>query len=187
MRYYTLLFVLLSPFFLWSQSNQDDALLSVILRHYYKNEKVVIKNRSSQFLFLLCDKANNNEAIFETVNTLALPPESLQDIKRQIDDKSVQHWGNSLEQFYGQVSPFWKSKINDCFSLDDFQKMQQSSNLSNQRLLIIYKPLYIKNSNRALVKIVFYRTNEHNSGTVLHLEKTKAGWKIIEQLNTWST
>lgn len=181
------LFLLILPSILWSQNSDDDAILATILKQYYKNEKVVVKGRGSQFLFLFCDKSNNNEEIYETINSLKISSESKQNLQQQIADKSSQNWNSSLEKFTANHSPFWKSKINDCLSLEEFQKKQAIQNLNNQRLLIVYKPLFIKENNHALVKIVFYRTIEHNSGVVLYMEKTTSGWKIIEQLNPWTT
>jgi len=38
-----------------------------------------------------------------------------------------------------------------------------------------------------LVKVVFYRNIEHNSGSILLLEKATSGWEIKEYLSPWAT
>jgi hypothetical protein len=53
--------------------------------------------------------------------------------------------------------------------------------------MIISKPIYFGNGNNALVKVAFYRSIEHNSGSYLLLEKVNGIWTIKDYLNKWAT
>jgi hypothetical protein len=169
-----------------SRASEDDELLLLILSHYYKNEKTVVKGRN-QHLFTFCEKPNNNEEIFETINALKLPAKEVKAIKGQVAlDVTPATWTTSLA-LAAQDHPNLYKKINDCLLLDQFLEKQKKSAVYNQRLMIASKPVYYNNQNRALVKVVFYRSIEHNSGSILHFEKTDKGWVIKEFLNSWST
>ncbi|HEY0092090.1 MAG TPA: hypothetical protein VGB43_06335 [Flavobacterium sp.] len=170
-----------------AQSVSDTPLLNTILRNYYKQEKAIYKGRN-QLLFLFCDKANNNEEIYETVNGLKLPAETVRSIKQQVaTDTAAETWASSLDEIYTTDKTNLNIKINSCLSLEEYQVKRQRLNLNNQRLMIVSKPVYYDKGTRALVKVVFYRSIEHNNGSVLLMEKVGDEWVIKEYLNTWST
>ncbi|NMH29376.1 hypothetical protein [Flavobacterium silvaticum] len=181
-------FLLLFPVVFFAQQTDKASILSAILYQNYKNEKPVYKGRGSQYLFLYCDKTNNNEEIFETVNAMKLPAETVKQLRQSVaKDVTAETWSTELETILALDKTNLKIKINDCLSLEQYQERRARLNLNNQRLMIIYKPLFYDNGNHALVKIVFYRSIEHNSGSVLLMEKTPTGWLIKDNLNPWST
>ncbi|MBD3582454.1 hypothetical protein [Flavobacterium selenitireducens] len=162
-------------------------ILATIVKHYYKNEKVVVKGRQ-QLLFLYCEKANNNEEIFEAVQNLKLPAQSVKQIRQQVNtDTQPANWQTELEAVYEGDETKIRQKINDCLSVEQYQERRAKLNLNNQRLMIVSKPVLFENGEKALVKVTFYRSIEHNNGSVLLMHKTASGWIIKEHLNSWST
>jgi len=181
------LFVLLLFGEIVSAQASDTPILNLILSTYYKNEKPIYKGRN-QLLFLFCDKANNNEEIFETVNQLKLPQADVKSIKSQVaTDTNPENWAAELQEIYASDKVKLNVKINNCLSLDEYHVKQKRFNLNNQRLLIISKPVFFAGGNKALVKVVFYRSIEHNNGSVLLFEKINNNWVIKDYLNPWST
>lgn len=169
------------------RAQQDAPILKVILDTYYKSEKVIYKNRN-QLLFLYCEKPNNNEQLFETLNDLKLAKPVSDAIRREVaTDTKPENWAADLAAIYASDNTTLKNKINDCLTLGQYQEIYQKRNLNNQRMMIISKPILYQKGTRALVKIVFYRSIEHNNGSVLLLEKIGANWQIKQYLNEWST
>ena len=189
MRPFTKIFfriIVLYSSFAFSQSD-DQLVLSSILQRYYKTEKPVYKGRS-QLLYLYCLRANNNEEIFEAIQDRKLPDDFLKQIRSTVNtDFAEQNWAAELDVIYQTDQTNLKKKINDCLTLERYQEISKRLNLNNQRLMIISKPLYYSKSNIALVKVVFYRNIEHNSGAILLMEKVDGKWIIKEYLNQWST
>ncbi|RZJ70944.1 hypothetical protein [Flavobacterium sp.] len=182
-------FTLVLAFFGGSVFGQSDAasILEVIAKNYYKNEKVVVKGRQ-QLLFTYCEKANNNEEIFEAVQGLKLPASEVKSIRNQVNtDIQPSSWLPELETIYKLDQTKLQQKINDCLSVEQYQERRAKLNLNNQRLMIVSKPVFFENGKKALVKVTFYRTIEHNNGAVLLLEKGENGWTIKDFLNSWST
>ena len=176
-------------FFQWSfgQENQNQLVLKTILETYYKNEKPVYKGRS-QLLYLYCNQPSNNEELIEAVKDHKLPKEFLLEIQNKIkNDASEKSWSTELELIFNSDKTNLKSKVNNCLSLDKYQEISKRLNLNNQRLMIINKPIYYSKGNIALVKVVFFRNIEHNSGSILLMEKINEIWTIKEYLNSWST
>lgn len=180
------LFALLFATQISTAQSDAAAILKVVLQTYYKNEKPIYKGRN-QLLFLFCEKANNNEEIFETVNRLKLPPDEARAIKRQVADSSPQNWEAEIAQIFADDHTKLGIKVNACLSLDEYREKQQRFNLNNQRLMIVSKPILFAGGKKALVKVVFYRSIEHNNGSVLLLEKQNNNWEIKDSLNPWST
>ncbi len=186
---YTIIFLLLLLFFqgLYGQESQNSLVLKTVLQNYYKSEKPVYKGRS-QLLYLYCQQANNNEEIFEAIKTHKLPDDFLSEIRNNVKtDLTEKDWSKELDGIFETDKSGLKSKINACLDLDKYHEVSRRLHLNNQRLMIISKPLYYSKSNIALVKVVFYRNIEHNSGAILLLEKTENKWIIKEYLNPWST
>lgn len=179
--------LLLLPMFLRAQHNQS-GILKTILSTYYKNEKPIVKGRA-QFLFLFCDKANNNEELFETIGQLKLPAQETAMLKSRVNtDKTPQHWESELAEIaQSPANKMLLNKVNTCLGLETFQTKQKQSNFNNQRLLIISKPVFYTDGKTALVKVVFYRSVEHNYGSILLMKKVGDQWQIAEQLNPWET
>jgi hypothetical protein len=171
----------------FGQANSDSGILKTIVTHYYKTEKPIYKGRN-QLLFFYCEKPNNNEEIFQTVNELKLPLDVMRAIKQQVySDTDVENWSSALDEIYISDQTKISTKINSCLSLEEYQAKQKKFNLNNQRLMIVSKPLFYSKGNLALVKVVFYRSIEHNNGSVLLLEKIGDKWVIKDYLNKWST
>ncbi|RZJ36123.1 MAG: hypothetical protein EOO51_01875 [Flavobacterium sp.] len=171
----------------YPQQNRNTAILKTILLNYYKQEKPIYKGRN-QLLFFFCDKANNNEEMFETVNGLKLPPETARSIRQQVStDVSADNWATELADVLAADKGNLAIKVNACLSLEQYQEKQKRFNLNNQRLMIVSKPVFYDNGKHALVKVVFYRSIEHNNGSVLLMENTENGWQIRDFLNPWST
>lgn len=176
-------------FFQWSfgQENQNHLILKTILETYYKNEKPIYKGRS-QLLYLYCGQPKNNEELIEAVKEKKLPKDFLSEIQIKINDNTPEKdWSNELEQLFNSDKNQLKSKVNSCLNLEKYQEISRRLNLNNQRLMIINKPIYYSKSTIALVKIVFFRNIEHNSGSVLLMEKINEDWLIKEYINPWST
>jgi len=169
-----------------SQAHDDSQILSTILHRYYKTEKPVYKGRS-QLLYLYCSRANNNEELVEAIQGTQIPTDFKNEIRSKITDLTEIDWLTALEEVYVTDKTNLKQKINECLTLEKYHEVSKRLNLNNQRLMIISKPLYYSKSNIALVKVTFYRSIEHNSGSVLLLEKTNGNWTIKDYLNPWST
>ncbi len=184
---YAVTFFLLTPMHVClAQSTEHPAIFETILRHYYKNEKPIYKGRN-QLLFVYCEKVNNNEEIHQTINELKLPPTIASNLKKQVvTNISPDRWDKELE-YIASLPDNVKIKVNACLSLEEYQQRQQKSQVNNQRLMIISKPLFYSDKKTALVKVVFYRSIEHNNGSVLRMEKEGDKWVIKEFLNSWST
>ena len=173
--------------FSFAQENQNTLVLQTILETYYKNEKPVYKGRS-QLLYLYCNQANNNEELIEAIKDKKLPQEFINEIRSKINtDLADRDWSNELNFIHSLEKNNLKTKINTCVTLEKYQEISKKLNLNNQRLMIISKPFYFTKKNIALVKVVFFRNIEHNSGSILLLEKINENWIIKEYLNSWST
>lgn len=171
--------------FAYSQPNQDAAILKVLLTKYYKTEKVIVKNRL-QFLSLYCNKAPNNEETFEVISKSDLLKKNASIIKQQVANKLDEDWSKEIAVIFNNQNQYLKSKVNNCLSLEEYQKVSKRYNDNNQRLMIVSKPMYFE-KKYCLVKVAFYRNIEHNNGSFLLLENVNGNWIINEYLNEWST
>jgi hypothetical protein len=169
------------------QDNPNTLVLKTILTNYYKKEKPVYKGRS-QLLYLYCNQANNNEELVEAIQNNKLPADFIKEIRTKIaTDVAEKSWSAELNTIFEKDSTNLKIKIVDCLTLEKYHEVSQRLHLNNQRLMIISKPLFYSKSNIALVKVAFYRNIEHNSGSILLLEKINNHWIIKDFLNSWST
>jgi hypothetical protein len=187
-HYYCILFLLsllVSPIAL-AQETDNAALLKVIFTKYYKNEKVIAKNRL-QLLSFYCKKAPNNEEVLEVISKSDLLKKNADEIKKQINIMLDEDWSAAYNILFDNQNQYLKSKVNACLSFDEYKTVSDRENQNNQRLLIVSKPIYFANNNFALVKIAFYRNIEHNSGSFLLFEKVNGVWIIKESLNEWAT
>ena len=171
--------------FAFAQENKEAAILKVILSKYYQNEKVIVKNRL-QFLSLYCNKAPNNEEVNEVIQKNAILKKYSATIKSQIDITLNEDWSKELTTIFATENKYLKSKVNNCLSHEEFQKVSKRFNDNNQRLMIVSKPIFF-GTNNCLVKVVFYRNIEHNNGGYLLFENVNGVWTIKEILNEWST
>ncbi|MGV9002767.1 hypothetical protein [Flavobacterium sp.] len=169
----------------FSQEIENAAILKVLLTKAYANEKVIVKNRL-QLLSFYCNKAPNNEETFEVITNNALLSKNAAAIKKQIDNTIVEDWSKEFSILFTNQHQFLKSKVNDCLSLEDFQKLSNQYGENNQRMMIVSKPMYFA-TNYSLVKVAFYRNIVHNSFCFYLFEKKNGVWTIIETLNEWST
>lgn len=169
----------------FSQEVENAAILKVILTKAYANEKVIVKNRL-QLLNFYCNKAPNNEETLDVINKSELLKKNASILKKQIDVTINEDWSKEFDILFTNQHQYLKSKINNCLSLEEFQKISTQYGENNQRLMIVSKPMYFA-TNYCLIKIAFYRTIEHNSSCYYILEKKNDIWTIIETLNQWST
>lgn len=162
-------------------------MFKTVLNYYYKNEKPVYKGRA-QLLYLYCNQAKPNEELLEALKTAKLPADFRQEIKQKITNPGpTKDWSYEFKQLPDKDPSLLKKKINRCVSLAKFQEIRNRLQMNNQRLLILTEPLFYSKQNTVLVKVVFYRTIEHNNGAILVLEKTDGNWYISQLLNEWST
>ncbi|WP_395042961.1 hypothetical protein [Flavobacterium sp.] len=168
-----------------AQENNNAAVLKVLLTKYYTNEKVIVKNRL-QLLSLYCNKAPNNEETIEVINKNELLKRNAVEIKKQINNQLVEDWTKEYNEVFSNQNKYLKSKVNNCLSLEEFQKVSKRFNDNNQRLMIVSKPIHFANKY-CLVKVAFYRNIEHNSGSFFLFENINGVWTIKEVLNEWST
>lgn len=167
--------------------SQDEAVFKTIVSRYYKTEKPVVKNRS-QLLYLYCERAPNNEELIEAIQLEPSLPQTLKTAVKQSIGKPVNgNWNAALEALPEADPSKLKQKIAGCYGLEQYQTLSKRLNLNNQRLMILNQPIYDIEQKYALVKVAFYRNIEHNSASVLFLERTEHGWIIKKYLNPWST
>ena len=183
-------FTLVTAFLFWmsisnAQENQDAAILKILFSKYYKNEKVIVKNRI-QYLYLYCQKAPNNEETFEVIQKSDLLKKFATEIKKQSANSVSEDWSKEMTFIFTNQNQYLKSKVNNCISLEEFQKTTLNTDKNYQRLMIVSKPMYF-GEKYCLVKVAFYRNIEHNYGCFLLLEKTNTAWNIKELLNEWDT
>lgn len=184
--YYIIALLFFNTTSIFSQETDNVQILKIIFTKYYKNEKVIAKGRL-QLLNFYCKKAPNNEEVLEVISKSDLLKKNAIEIKKQIINGIDEDWSADYNSLFNNQNQYLKSKVNDCLSLEDFQKVSDRYGENNQRLLIINKPIYFSKNNFALVKIAFYRNIEHNSGSFLLLEKVNGVWTIKEYLNEWAT
>ncbi|WNM18572.1 hypothetical protein [Flavobacterium capsici] len=169
----------------FSQEIENAAILKVILTKAYANEKVIVKNRL-QLLNFYCNKAPNNEETLDVINKSELLKNNAATLKKQIDITINEDWSKEFGILFTNQHQYLKSKVNDCLSLEEFQKISAQYGENNQRLMIVSKPMHFANKY-CLVKVAYYRNIEHNSGCYYLFEKKNDIWIIVETLNEWST
>lgn len=169
----------------FSQEIENAAILKVILTKAYANEKVIVKNRL-QLLNFYCNKAPNNEETLDVINKSELLKKNAVILKKQIDITINEDWSKEFGILFTNQHQYLKSKVNDCLSLEEFQKVSAQYGENNQRLMIVSKPMHFANKY-CLVKVAYYRNIEHNSGCYYLFEKKNDIWTIVETLNEWST
>ena len=170
----------------FSQEEDNAAILKIIFTKYYKNEKVIAKERL-QLLSFYCKKAPNNEEVLEVISKSDLLKKNAAEIKKQIIITVDEDWSAAYNILFDNQNQYLKSKVNACLTFEEYKIVSDRYGENNQRLMILNKPIYFANNNFALVKIAFYRNIEHNSGSFLLLEKVNGIWTIKEYLNEWST
>jgi len=181
--------IFLLPLFMAARTahaqGDESAILKVILSRYYQNEKIIVPGRL-QLLSFYCKKAPNNEEMLEVIHDNAELKKFSAEIKKQINPQLNEDWLQAFAEIFNGQNQYLKSKVNDCMDMEAYQKYSTRLDLHNQRLLIVSKPIFFGSGN-ALVKITFYRNIEHNSGSVLLMQKTAGAWEIVRELNPWST
>lgn len=170
----------------FSQETENASLLKIIFTKYYKEEKVIAKGRL-QLLSFYCKKAPNNEEVLEVISQSELLKKNSDEIKKQIDITVDEDWSSAYNVLFENQNQYLKSKVNNCLSLEEFQAAYAKHGENNQRLMIISKPIYFGSGTNALVKVAFYRSIEHNSGSYLLLEKVDGIWTVKDYLNQWAT
>lgn len=169
----------------FAQESQDAAILKILLSKYYQNEKVIVKNRM-QYLNFYCQKAPNNEETFEVINKNELLKKNSAEIKKQVNTIVTEDWAKEMSVIFNNQNQYLKTKVNNCLSLEEYQKISLKTNENNCRLMIVSKPLYFA-LKYCLVKVTFYRNIEHNNGCFVLLENTNNTWVIKELINEWTT
>ena len=127
------------------------------------------------------------EEVLEVISKSDLLKKNAVEIKKQIDNKIDEDWSAAYNLVFNNQNQYLKKKVNDCLSFEAYQKESDKYGENNQRLMIVSKPIYFSNNNFALVKVAFYRSIEHNSGSYLLYEKVNEVWTIKDYLNVWST
>ena len=184
LKYLIVLLLITSVAF--SQEADNSAILKIIFTKYYKDEKVIAKGRL-QLLSFYCKKAPNNEEVLEVISKSDFLKKNADEIKKQIIIGIDEDWSAAYNILFDNQNQYLKSKVTNCMSLEEFQAAYAKHGENNQRLMIISKPIYFGGGNNALVKVAFYRSIEHNSGSYLLLEKVNGVWTIKDYLNQWST
>ena len=185
LRKIPLFFLLLSQV-LFAQESDNAVLLKTIFTKYYANEKVIAKGRL-QLLRFYCKKAPNNEEVLEVISKSDLLKENAIEIKKQIINNIDEDWSAAYNLLFDNQNQYLKKKVNNCLSFEEYQAESEKYGENNQRLMIVSKPIYFSKNNFALVKVAFYRTIEHNSGSYILFEKINDSWTIKDYLNVWST
>jgi hypothetical protein len=171
---------------IFAQENDNAAILKTIFTKYYANEKIIVKGRL-QLLSFYCKKAPNNEEVLEVISKNDLLKENAAEIKKQILNVADEDWSEAYNILFNNQNQYLKKKVNNCLSFEEFKAVSEKYGENNQRLLIVSKPIFFSKNNFALVKVAFYRSIEHNSGSFLLMEKVNDSWTIKDYLNVWST
>lgn len=108
------------------------------------------------------------------------------EIKKQVNAVVTEDWVKEMSVIFNNQNQYLKSKVNNCLSLEEYQKIYLKVEKNNQRLMIVSKPMYF-GEKYCLVKVAFYRNIEHNNGCFLLLENINSTWSIMELLNEWAT
>ena len=169
----------------YAQESENAAVLKVIFNKYYQNEKA-IKTGRLQLLSFYCQKAPNNEEVFEVINESPFLKKFQADIKKQVNITTQSDWTKEMTSLFATENQYLKSKVNDCSSMEEFKVVSDRFHLNNQRLMIVSKPIYF-GAKYVLIKVAFYRNIEHNSSSFLLMEKANSVWTIKEILNAWAT
>lgn len=169
----------------FSQEDNNTAILKILLTKYYANEKVIVKDRL-QLLSFYCKKAPNNEETLEVIGKSKLLKDNAREIKSQINVTIDEDWSKEFNTLFAKEHQYLKSKVNKCLSLEEFQVVSKRFNDNNQRLMIVNKPMYF-GQKYCLVKVAFYRNIEHNSSRFFLFENSNGVWTIKETLNEWET
>lgn len=166
--------------------NDNAALLKIILNHYYTNEKPIVKDRL-QLLYFYAEKANNTFEMVEGCKNHPLLKKFLTEIKKQIQGQlKPENWQSEYQLVFTNQNQFLQKKVQTPVSLTDFQTKTQSYGENNQRMLIVNRPIYLP-QNYCLIKVGFYRSIEHNSGSFVLFQKVNGIWQWIEEFNRWET
>lgn len=184
--YFFIIAFFINSAIVFSQETDNAAILKIIFTKYYKNEKVIAKERL-QLLSFYCKKAPNNEEVLEVISKSDLLKKNAAEVKKQIDITVDEDWSAAYNMLFDNQNQYLKSKVNACLSFEEYKVVSDRYGENNQRLMIISKPIYFGNGNNALVKVAFYRNIEHNNGSYLLLEKVDGIWTIKEYLNEWAT
>lgn len=169
----------------YSQEADDSTILKMVLTKYYAKEKVIVKNRL-QLLNFYCNKAPNNEETLEVISKSTLLKKYTTEIKKQINIHLNENWSGEFKVLFTNQNQYLYSKVNNCLSLEEFQNICKKYGENNQRLMIVSKPIYFA-QKYCLVKVAFYRSIEHNSGSFFLFEKINNQWILKETLNQWAT
>lgn len=169
----------------FGQVEDNAAILKVVFKKYYQNEKVIAKGRL-QLLSFYCNKAPNNAEVIEVISKNDLLKKNAEVIKKQINNFAEEDWSQEYNLLFSKENQYLKSKVNNCLSLEEYKKVSDRFNLNNQRLMIVGKPIYFA-EKYCIIKVAFYRNIEHNNGSFLLLEKTEGVWTIKEYINEWAT
>lgn len=182
---FKLLIAFLFCFQIGFTQNNDAAILKILLSKYYTNEKVIVKNRL-QMLNFYCNKAPNNEETLEVISKNDFLKKNANEIKKQINSSLQQDWSKEFTQLFTNQNQYLHTKVNNCLSLEEFKTVSNRFNENNQRLMIVSIPMYFA-KKYCLVKVAFYRSIEHNSGSYFLFENVNGVWTIKEELNQWET
>lgn len=168
----------------FSQSKNDANVLDVLLSKYYAKEKVIVKNRL-QLLKLYCQKVPNNEELKFVVKKNDVLKKNSPQILKTININLNESWEKDLTTVFNS-NEILKTKVNQCFSAEYFKENITKAVQNNQRFLLINKPIFF-GKNYCLVKIAFFRNNEHNYACYHILEFKDNNWQIIDTLDEWET
>lgn len=169
----------------FGQVEDNVAILKVIFKKYYQNEKVIAKGRL-QLLSFYCNKAPNNAEVLEVISKSDLLKKNAEVIKKQINNLGEEDWSKEYNLLFASENQYLKSKVNACLSFEEYKVVSDRFNLNNQRLLIVSKPIYFA-EKYCIIKVAFYRNIEHNNGCFLLLEKIDGVWTIKKYINEWAT
>lgn len=119
--------------------------------------------------------------MLEAVKKNNLPKDFLSEIKQKLKiDNLSENWSQELNEIFVLDKTLLSQKINNCQTLENYCVLSKKTGLSNQRLMIVNKPIFYSKKEVCIVKITFYRNIEHNNGLILLLEKSENKWVIKE-------
>lgn len=161
-------------------------LLKLLLNRFYAQEKPIVKNRL-QLLYFYRDKAPNTLELWDGCRNHPILQSRLEAIKKQVQTpKAPETWDAEFSLLFAKENQYLKQKVQQPVTLAQFEKDTQRFGENNQRMMIVNQPIYL-DQGYCLIKVGFYRSIEHNSGSFFLFQKKGDTWQIVDEFNRWET
>jgi hypothetical protein len=166
--------------------SDNAVLLKLLLNRFYAQEKPIVKNRL-QLLYFYRDKAPNTLEMWDGCRNHPILQSQLEAIKKQVQTpKAPETWEAEFSILFAKENQYLKQKVQQPVTLEQFEKDTQRFGENNQRMMIVNEPIYLE-QGYCLIKVGFYRSIEHNSGSFFLFQKKGDTWQFVDEFNRWET